>query len=172
MRLHRWLHASVWFAHTFEIPIAGPLTQSFSSSTRPDQIVCLTTSLRLFEIRTDSNFSRMQVMSTRQNMLRTMIQFASRDGTLCLTQLLGGVARVLTSIAGMPSLWWGISASILRQSTYSTARFGLYGYFSGKVRERSGTTQLSSWTEIIYAGAAGGLAGLIGNPTEVCILCC
>ncbi len=71
------------------------------------------------------------------------------------------------SIAGIPSLWSGISASMLRQSTYSTARFGLYNHFASKARERSGLARLSSRTEILYAGVAGGLAGLIGNPTEV-----
>ncbi|OAL33408.1 hypothetical protein AYO20_07264 [Fonsecaea nubica] len=89
-------------------------------------------------------------MSTRQNMLRTMIRFASRDG--------------------ISSLWWGISASMLRQSTYSTARFGLYNYFAGIARERTGQRRLPSSWEIVCAGAAGGLAGLIGNPTEVALV--
>ncbi|KAK5327656.1 hypothetical protein LTR20_002859 [Exophiala xenobiotica] len=83
-------------------------------------------------------------------MLRTMIQFASRDG--------------------IPSLWWGISASILRQSTYSTARFGLYNYFAREARQWTGQQRLSSPMEIACAGAAGGLAGLIGNPTEVALV--
>ncbi|KAJ9609761.1 hypothetical protein H2200_006089 [Cladophialophora chaetospira] len=98
----------------------------------------------------DGGASRMQVISTRQNMLRTMIQFAGRDG--------------------IPSLWSGISASMLRQSTYSTARFGLYNYFAKRARERSGLARLSSGTEILCAGVAGGLAGLIGNPTEVALV--
>jgi dicarboxylate transporter 10 len=70
-------------------------------------------------------------------------------------------------MAGIASLWWGISASMLRQSTYSTARFGLYNHFANKARERTGAARLTSGSEIICAGAAGGLAGLIGNPTEV-----
>ncbi|KAK5465288.1 hypothetical protein LTS15_001851 [Exophiala xenobiotica] len=92
----------------------------------------------------------MQVIAARQNMLRTMIQFAGRDG--------------------IPSLWWGISASVLRQSTYSTARFGLYNYYAREARQRTGQPRLSSLTEIACAGAAGGLAGLIGNPTEVALV--
>jgi solute carrier family 25 (mitochondrial dicarboxylate transporter), member 10 len=58
---------------------------------------------------------------------------------------------------------------MLRQSTYSTARFGLYNYFAGKARERTGKSRLSSGMEILCAGVAGGLAGLVGNPTEVCV---
>lgn len=95
----------------------------------------------------DQTKYRMQVMTNKQGMFRTLIQFAARDGVV--------------------SLWSGISASILRQSTYSTARFGLYSYFAREVRQRTGQTKLSSMAEIGCAGAAGGLAGLIGNPTEV-----
>ncbi|KIX93030.1 uncharacterized protein Z520_11303 [Fonsecaea multimorphosa CBS 102226] len=76
----------------------------------------------------------------------------------------------LIQVAGISSLWWGISASMLRQSTYSTARFGLYNYFAGIVRERTGQTRLPSSWEVVCAGTAGGLAGLIGNPTEVALV--
>jgi hypothetical protein len=71
---------------------------------------------------------------------------------------------------GIPSLWAGLSASVLRQSTYSTARFGLYTILAQKAKEFNRTDALStSWT-IACAGAAGGLAGLVGNPTEVSLL--
>lgn len=56
---------------------------------------------------------------------------------------------------------------MLRQSTYSTARFGLYNYFASHARQRTGQQRLSSSIEIACAGLAGGLAGLVGNPTEV-----
>jgi solute carrier family 25 (mitochondrial dicarboxylate transporter), member 10 len=98
----------------------------------------------------DQTKYRMQTMTTANkppHMLRTLIHFAGRDG--------------------IPSLWTGISASILRQATYSTARFGLYNYFAAEARQRTGKKKLSSTNEILCAGAAGGLAGLIGNPTEV-----
>ncbi|KIX04847.1 uncharacterized protein Z518_05718 [Rhinocladiella mackenziei CBS 650.93] len=98
----------------------------------------------------DQTKYRMQVMATRQNMLRTLIQFAGRDG--------------------IPSLWWGISASMLRQSTYSTTRFGLYNYFAHEARQRTGQQRLSSSLEIACAGFAGGFAGLVGNPTEVALV--
>lgn len=71
---------------------------------------------------------------------------------------------------GIPSLWAGLSASILRQSIYSTARFGLYTALTQRARHLTGQERLStSWT-IACAGAAGGLAGLVGNPTEVVLV--
>jgi len=48
-----------------------------------------------------------------------------------------------------PIFMVGISASILRQSTYSTRGLGVYNNFAGKARERSGAMRLSSGTEIV-----------------------
>ena len=89
-------------------------------------------------------------MRNRQNMIRTLISFASRDGFF--------------------SLWSGISASILRQSTYSTARFGLYQYFAQQAKTRSGLSKVSLQSEATCAAVSGGIAGLIGNPTEIALV--
>lgn len=56
---------------------------------------------------------------------------------------------------------------MLRQSTYSTARFGLYNYFAKAARQRTGQQRLSSSWEVACAALAGGMAGVVGNPTEV-----
>lgn len=59
---------------------------------------------------------------------------------------------------------------MLRQATYSSARFGLYNVLAEQAKQWTGREKLSmSWT-ITCAGAAGGLAGLIGNPAEVCMI--
>jgi solute carrier family 25 (mitochondrial dicarboxylate transporter), member 10 len=98
----------------------------------------------------DQTKYRMQTMSTRDSMFRTMLFFARRDGIV--------------------SLWSGISASILRQCSYTTVRFGVYNYFAQQAREKTGKQKLSSATEVVLAGAAGGLAGMVGNPTEVALV--
>ncbi|PSR75511.1 mitochondrial carrier domain-containing protein, partial [Coniella lustricola] len=97
----------------------------------------------------DQTKYRMQVMQSKAPMLRTLSGFAARDG--------------------IPSLWTGLSASILRQSTYSTARFGLYTILTNHL-EASTAAPLTPWTTILCAGAAGGLAGVIGNPAEVILV--
>lgn len=89
----------------------------------------------------------MQVLSSRVPMATTMIQFVRRDGVL--------------------SLWNGLSASILRQSTYSTARFALYEHFIGKW---SGGKTPDAAARMLCAGAAGAFAGLIGNPAEIVLV--
>ncbi|RDW75845.1 putative dicarboxylate carrier protein [Coleophoma crateriformis] len=71
---------------------------------------------------------------------------------------------------GIPSLWAGISASVLRQTTYSTTRFGLYNYLARALKQRSGSVELSAASTMTCAGVAGGIAGLVGNPTEVVLV--
>lgn len=95
----------------------------------------------------DQTKYRMQVLSTRDSMARTMNIFIRRDGFF--------------------SLWSGLSASILRQSTYSTARFALYEYFTSRCSPNGRTSPLVT---MLCAGAAGGLAGLIGNPAEIVLV--
>lgn len=67
-------------------------------------------------------------------------------------------------------MWAGLSASILRQGTYSTARFGLHSYLSSLLLQRSGRDKLPASWNIACAGVSGGIAGLIGNPTEVVLV--
>ncbi|KAL2759923.1 hypothetical protein ACRALDRAFT_2092796, partial [Sodiomyces alcalophilus JCM 7366] len=98
----------------------------------------------------DQTKYRMQVLKSRDSMFRAMYRFAARDG--------------------IPSLWSGLSASILRQSTYSTARFGLYTIVAQKARHHTGQDQLSTAWTVACAGVAGGMAGLVGNPTEVVLV--
>ncbi|KAK3936856.1 mitochondrial dicarboxylate transporter [Diplogelasinospora grovesii] len=96
----------------------------------------------------DQTKYRMQVLKSRTPMFSSLYRFAMRDG--------------------IPSLWSGLSASILRQSTYSTARFGLYNFFSRKFHGSS--TKPTTTSTIVCAGVAGGLAGMIGNPAEVVLV--
>lgn len=89
-------------------------------------------------------------MRTKAPMLKTLSSFAARDG--------------------ITPLWTGLSASILRQSTYSTARFGLYTVLSQHLKERNGGRPLSSWATIGAAALSGAFAGVIGNPAEVILV--
>ncbi|KAL8286670.1 hypothetical protein RQP46_004198 [Phenoliferia psychrophenolica] len=71
--------------------------------------------------------------------------------------------------SGARGLWSGVSASVLRQATYSTARFQLYDMIQSKAMQgRSG--QAPVWLLAGCAGVAGGLAGLIGNPCEIVLV--
>lgn len=72
------------------------------------------------------------------------------------------------------SLWQGLSASILRQCTYSTARFALYGWLTTAAKQRSSkrgsSTTTGFGTTLACSSLAGGVAGLIGNPAEIVLV--
>jgi dicarboxylate transporter 10 len=102
-------------------------------------------------------------------MLSTLYKFATRDGQSNIDRRRCPPFPLTLGDpdAGILSLWSGLSASVLRQSTYSTARFGLYSVLSQQLQKRSGASKLSTTSTIVCAGVAGGLAGMVGNPTEV-----
>ncbi|EXV03235.1 mitochondrial carrier protein [Metarhizium robertsii] len=113
--------------------------------------------------------SRMQVLKSSNSMLSTMYRFGLRDGTPPQTLRIGPQLTPTYS-PGIPSLWGGLSASILRQGTYSTARFGLHNHLSSQLLQTSGRDRLPTSWNIACAGVSGGIAGLIGNPTEVVLV--
>lgn len=62
----------------------------------------------------------------------------------------------------------GLSASILRQMTYSLTRFGVYD----ALKERMSTPgeALPAWKMAVAASIAGGLGGIAGNPADVVLV--
>jgi dicarboxylate transporter 10 len=66
---------------------------------------------------------------------------------------------------GLSGLYRGLSASLLRQITYSTTRFGVYEEL--KQRLTSPTSSPSFPTLVAIASASGFAGGLIGNPADV-----
>lgn len=72
--------------------------------------------------------------------------------------------RVLKS-EGVSGLYNGISASLLRQLTYSTARFGVYE--SAKSYILTSGKQMDLGTKIVISGSAGFFGGIIGTPGDL-----
>ncbi|XP_047341374.1 mitochondrial uncoupling protein 5-like [Impatiens glandulifera] len=70
---------------------------------------------------------------------------------------------------GIPALFSGISATVLRQTLYSTTRMGLYEILKEKWSDpKSGTLPLGSK---IGAGLiAGGIGAAVGNPADVAMV--
>ncbi|KAL1869073.1 hypothetical protein VTK73DRAFT_3412 [Phialemonium thermophilum] len=67
---------------------------------------------------------------------------------------------------GVRGLYNGISASLLRQLTYSTARFGIYEELKSRMT-RGGTVQPSFPTLVAAASASGFVGGIAGNAADV-----
>jgi len=77
------------------------------------------------------------------------------------------VIRNSITLSGFPSLYAGLSASLLRQLSYSLVRLGAYERFKAYLsRDR----ELSPAHILFAACLAGGLGGLAGNPAGLSCL--
>ncbi|KAG0262600.1 Mitochondrial dicarboxylate transporter [Actinomortierella ambigua] len=82
----------------------------------------------------------------KQGMISTMINVAKNEGVL--------------------ALYTGLSASLLRQGTYSTVRFGAYDVLKDKLGPKDGS-RIPVGTMLMCGVLAGCLGGGFGNPADV-----
>lgn len=95
----------------------------------------------------DQTKIRAQVQQVRQGML----------GTVKDTLRMGGVKE----------LWVGLTGSLLRQATYGSVRFGVYGELNArdaKRRKALGIDHASASTLVRNGAIAGVFAGVAGVP--------
>jgi dicarboxylate transporter 10 len=78
--------------------------------------------------------------------------------------MFGTFAHVLKH-NGFPGLYSGISASLLRQLTYSTTRFGVYEELKSDFTTEKSTPSFPSL--IAMASVSGFIGGFAGNPADV-----
>ncbi|XP_049869383.1 mitochondrial dicarboxylate carrier-like [Pectinophora gossypiella] len=75
------------------------------------------------------------------------------------------VAQNVVRHQGIMGLYNGISASLLRQLTYSMARFGLYDI--GKQTLSKDNKPLPFYMSALLAGTSGAAGGFVGNPGDL-----
>lgn len=96
----------------------------------------------------------------------------SRDPSQPRTRTKTDPSLLPTPRAGFVSgIYPGLSASILRQMTYSLTRFGVYDTLKERfsVGLAPGET-LPAWKMAVAASIAGGLGGIAGNPADVVLV--
>lgn len=91
------------------------------------------------------------------DLLKVMLQ-TQQEGKLSVVQLTINIVKK----QGVRSLYNGLSASFLRQMTYSTTRFGIY-----EVAKQSIQGDTSFLTKVGIAGMAGAAGGFIGTPADM-----
>ncbi|XVE66592.1 hypothetical protein DITRI_Ditri08aG0090800 [Diplodiscus trichospermus] len=70
---------------------------------------------------------------------------------------------------GVAALFSGVSATILRQTLYSTTRMGLYDILKNKwIDKETGNLPLTS--KIVAGLVAGGVGAAVGNPADVAMV--
>lgn len=83
-----------------------------------------------------------------------------------------GITRDIIAAGKVMDLYTGLSAGLLRQAVYTTARLGFYDTFQNTLAARA-KAKGSEITFVERAGAgltAGGLAAMIGNPADLALI--
>jgi solute carrier family 25 oxoglutarate transporter 11 len=80
------------------------------------------------------------------------------------------VASQIVAKEGFLGLYAGLSASIMRQAVYGTARLGLHREFSDRLKAGRGGGDLSALGSAGSAMAAGAIASVIGTPFDVALV--
>ncbi|RPB27999.1 mitochondrial carrier [Terfezia boudieri ATCC MYA-4762] len=68
---------------------------------------------------------------------------------------------------GFLALYSGLSASLLRQATYSTTRFGVYETLKAHFQPHGQTIPPSFGTLVLMASVSGMAGGVAGNPSDI-----
>ncbi|KAH8120506.1 mitochondrial carrier [Phellopilus nigrolimitatus] len=77
------------------------------------------------------------------------------------------VLRVAISDAGVRSLYTGLTASLMRQMSYSLVRLGSYD----EIKRRLAGNGVPTTGQLLFAaGLAGGLGGIAGNPADILLV--
>lgn len=82
-------------------------------------------------------------------------------------QGLGSMVWQIVTKEGPLKIYSGLTASLLRQATYSTARFGIYEFLKDTYVESTGIPKPLTAVLLPMSMVAGALGGLIGNPSDV-----
>jgi len=80
--------------------------------------------------------------------------------------LIGGMVRK----EGLASVYSGLSASLLRQATYGTARMGLHRTFSDELQRRNGGRPIAFAQKAGASMVGGALAVCVGTPMDVALV--
>jgi len=70
---------------------------------------------------------------------------------------------------GVSGLYRGLSAGLVRQATYTTARLGLFKTFAKAAKSPEEKT-LAFWKRALCGLSAGGIAAIFGNPADVALI--
>ncbi|KAL7408784.1 putative DIC1-mitochondrial dicarboxylate carrier protein [Mrakia frigida] len=97
------------------------------------------------------------------DLLRVRMQMSAEKAGMVVT------ARDTLRADGPRGLYPGLSASILRQMTYSVTRFGTYEYLKDEIKERTGQ-KASTWQMLGAATVAGIAGGIAGNPADIILV--
>eukprot|EP00879_Flechtneria_rotunda_P001951 GHRR01002125.1.p1 GENE.GHRR01002125.1~~GHRR01002125.1.p1 ORF type:complete len:305 (+),score=89.29 GHRR01002125.1:141-1055(+) len=97
------------------------------------------------------------------DMVKVRLQLGATGGPL-------GVAKDLIAKEGFGTLYKGLSAGLLRQATYTTARLGIFSQLTVAAKKANDGKNLPLWQKAACGLAAGGLGALVGTPADLTLI--
>lgn len=80
------------------------------------------------------------------------------------------VATTVVREEGISALYAGLSAALMRQAVYGTARIGLHREFSNILKDRQEGDTLPVHLKVASSMGSGAIASFIGNPFDVSLV--
>jgi len=97
------------------------------------------------------------------DMVKVRLQLGATGGPI-------GVAKDIIAKDGFASLYRGLSAGLLRQATYTTARLGIFQQITTYAKEANKGQNLPLWQKAACGLTAGGLGALVGTPADLTLI--
>ena len=95
--------------------------------------------------------------------MKVRLQLGSTGGPL-------GTAAAIVKNEGFGALYTGLSAGLLRQATYTTARLGLHQQFVDQLKAYNNGANLTLAQKAGAGLAAGGLGAIVGSPADLSLI--
>lgn len=80
------------------------------------------------------------------------------------------IAKDIIAKEGFSSLYNGLSAGLLRQATYTTARLGIFNVLNKEAIKMNEGKPVSLGTKALMGLTAGGLGALVGTPADLTLI--
>jgi len=100
------------------------------------------------------------------DVVKTKLQMDGSGGSAKLYTGAGDCASKLVKAEGPSGLFVGLPPALVRQSTYGSLRYGLYGPIKNSLGIKPGEP-VPLWKKIFAGGTAGAVASAIANPTDL-----
>lgn len=97
------------------------------------------------------------------DMIKVRIQLGAKGSPL-------HVGKEIIKNEGIMTLYKGLSAGLLRQATYTTARLGIFNNLSEMAKEANKGKPIPLWQKAVCGLAAGGLGALVGTPADLTLI--
>jgi len=100
------------------------------------------------------------------DVVKTRLQMDGAGGTVKAYNGSLDCAKKLTAAEGPGALFKGLPPALVRQSTYGSLRYGLYGPIKNALGITPGQP-VPLWKKIVAGGLAGAVASAVANPTDL-----